>query len=130
MSNPHKGGVEFEAQGKTYTLRYSIDAICHLEAATGMTFPVIAVQMSKPGQQSVTLMRQLMHAGLIEHHPELDLKAAGELITRAGGVTALMKKVDAAVALAFPQPDNKAGASGTPNPPNRAARRRRQAGIG
>lgn len=127
MTNPHKGGpVEFQAAGKSYSLRYSIDAICHLEAATGMTFPVIAVQMGQPGKISVTLMRHVLHAGLMERHPELDLRAAGELIAAAGGIAGLMLKIDQAIALAFPAPE----ASGTPNPPkpNRAARRR--AGTG
>lgn len=128
MSNPHHGAVEFEAQGKRYTLRFSVDAICHLEAATGRTFPAIAVDMGSPGKVSMTLLRQLLHAGLSEHHPELDLKAAGELLIAAGGLVGAMQKIEAAIALAFPA----AGASGTPRPPtpvrNRAARRR--AGTG
>lgn len=126
MTNPHRGGpVEFQAAGATYQLRYSIDAICRLEAATGLTFPAIAVQLGQASKVSVSLMRHVLHAGLFDHHPELDLRAAGELIATAGGIAPLMKKVDQAIALAFPSE-----ASGTPNPPkaNRAARRR--AGTG
>lgn len=129
MSNPHHGAVEFEAQGKRYSLRFSIDAICHLEAATGRTFPAIAVDMANPARVSVTLMRHLLHAGLLEHHPGIDLKTAGDLIVGAGGFDGVMQKVDTAIGLAFPA---AAEASGTPRPPrppaNRAARRR--AGIG
>ena len=131
LENPHhQAAVTFKGpQDREYVLRFSIDAICHLEAATGRTFPAIAVDMGRPDKVSMTLLRHLMHAGLLEHHPEMTLKDAGELIVAgAGGLQGSMALVEHAIASAFPS----AEASGTLRPPaappNRAARRRAGAG--
>src|SRR5574341_949045 len=103
MTNPHKGDVELEVGDARYRLRFSIDAICRLEEATGMSFALLAVKLSNPATQSVSLVRQVLHAGLSEAHPEIDLKPAGELIVPAGGVGAVMEKFNRAVELAFPE---------------------------
>lgn len=113
MANPHKGEVELKAGDRAYVLRFSIDAICHLEAATGKPFAVTASEMSNPDKASMTLVRMLLHAGLQEHHPELSLKEAGEIIIDAGGMAVVTVKVFEAFAAAFPTPE----ASGTPRPP-------------
>lgn len=115
MTNPHKGEVEIEVGEARYRLRFSIDAICHLEEATGMSFALLAVKLSNPATQSVSLVRQVLHAGLSEAHPEIDLKAAGELIVPAGGVAAVMEKFNRAVELAFPEV--KAAAAPPPKGP-------------
>jgi len=124
MGNPHKGEVDLRAGDKDYVLRFSIDAICTLEASTGKPFAVSAAEMANQKTASMTLTRMLLHAALHENHPELTLKEAGELIPHAGGMGEVNVKVFEAFALAFPQPE----ASGTPRPTNRAARRK--AGTG
>lgn len=103
MANPHKGEVELKVGEVVYQLRFSIDAICHLEEATGLGFAMLVVKMSNPATMSLTLVRQVLHASLREHHPEIDLVGAGKLIVPAGGVLLIMKKVDEAFALAFPE---------------------------
>lgn len=117
--NPHKGNVELKAGDKTYVLRYSVDALCSLEARVGKNFVVIFAEMINPAKISITLMREVLFAGLSETHPDMTLKEAGDLIVPAGGIMPVMKIVNTAFGTAFPQE-----ASGTPRPPNRAARRR------
>ncbi len=119
MANPHKGEVELKAGDETYVLRYSIDAICDLEERLGKSFPVLASEMADPTKFSVGLVRNVLHAGLCEKHPDISVKQAGELILSAGGLIAVMEKVSAAFAAAFP----KSEASGTPRPQNRRQRR-------
>lgn len=118
--NPHKGQVALEAKDKCYILRFSIDALCHLEAATGKPFAVTASEMAaEPDKVSMTTTRILLHAGLREHHPDLSLKEAGEIILDAGGMAVVTAKIFEAFALAFPQPE----ASGTPRPPKKPGSR-------
>jgi hypothetical protein len=119
MSNPHKGEVALEAGDKTYTLRYSIDAICSMEAALGKGFPAIAAEMSDINKMSVTVVRQVLHSGLQESHPDLTLKDAGELILSAGGALKVMAKVTEALGAAFP--DAKKDAKPGPQPGPRRA---------
>lgn len=124
MANSQKGEVELKAGDRTYVLRYSIDAICTIEEKLGKNFLRVVAEMQNPATVSVTMMREVLHAGLAEHHPELTLKEAGELLVAAGGVVGAMKKVNDAFGAAFPD----AEASGTPRPQNRAGRRK--AGTG
>ena len=113
MANPHKGEVEIKAGEATYTLRFSIDAICSLEAATGKPFTACAVEMTDAKTASMTLVRLLLHAGLKENHPQISLKESGEIIPAAGGMLVVTEKVFEAFALAFPAPE----ASDSARPP-------------
>ena len=103
MANPHKGDVELKAGEETYTLRYSIDAICSLEERLDKGFPAIALEMSNPSTMRLSVVREVMLAGLQEHHPDITLKHAGELIITAGGALKVMERVSAAFAAAFPE---------------------------
>jgi hypothetical protein len=120
--NPIKGEVELPAGDDVYTLRFSIDAICSLEAMTGKPFSVTATEMADPKKASMTLVRMLLAAALQERHPELSLKDVGELIIPAGGMAKVTAKVFEAFAKAFPE----AEASDTARPPRGA----RPAGTG
>lgn len=122
--NPHKGEVELKAGDKVYVLRYSIDAICELEERTGKGFPVLAMEMMDPNRLRIGLVRDILHAGLLEKHPDITLKEAGELMLAAGGVDVVMKSANKAFAVAFP----KTEARGAPRPTNQAERRK--AGTG
>lgn len=102
MANPHKGEVAFEADGKTYTLRYSIDALCELEAAVGKGFPVIASEFSDPDKMSIRLARAILWAGLLEHH-KMTQREAGEVMAGAGGLLKVNPIIDRAIAAAFPE---------------------------
>ncbi len=120
MPNPHRGEVEIEAGDKTYVLRYSVDALCRLEAATGRGIPSLAGELGDPERVTVTLLRQVLWAGISCDGKSLMLDEAGELIPLAGGLGPVMAKVSEALSLAFPE------ASGTARPTKRG----RSAGTG
>lgn len=103
MANPHKGEVELKAGEATYLLRYSIDAICSLEESLDKGFPAIVAEMASPATMRLSVVREVLRAGLQEHHPEITVKQAGELIISAGGAISVLGKVNEAFALAFPE---------------------------
>lgn len=105
MINPHKGEVSFEADGQRFVLQYSIDAVCTLEGETGKGFVALVEELEQ--NPSLTLMRQMLWAGLLERHPDITLKEAGELIPAAGGLVGAMVLFNKAFQVAFPAPDDK-----------------------
>lgn len=107
--NPHKGEVELKAEDASYTLQFSIDAICMMEESLGKGFPAIVDDLSDVSRMSITTIRHVLHAGLREHHPEITLKQAGELIVSAGGAVEVLGKVSEAIGKAFPAGGGKAG---------------------
>ncbi len=119
MVNPHKGEVELAVGEARYTLRFSIDALCRAEEATGFPLALLAIKLSNPSTASLSLVRQMLYAGLSEAHPDMDLKQVGDLIVPAGGIAVALQKIDEAFALAFPE--IKASAS----PPPKGPRQRR-----
>jgi len=116
MANPHKGEIELKAGDNTFILRYSIDAICSLEDEMDKGFPAIAAEMGDPKTMRVSSVRKVLLAGLREHHPDMTLKHAGELMLAAGGAVVVLGKVAEAFAAAFPD----AEAEGKKSPPQRA----------
>lgn len=103
MANKHKGEVAFEADGKSYTLRYSIDAICALETASGKGVVALVGDLLNPATMSLTLARKVLWAGLQDAHPEITEKDAGELIVHAGGLGKIVSLFNDAFATAFPE---------------------------
>jgi hypothetical protein len=94
MANRLKGEVTVEADGTTYTLVYSVNALCELEDKLGESVADIGSLAAK-GKRFSTI-RTVFWAGLQDHHPDVDLKEAGRIITAMG-----IEKADAAVAEAF-----------------------------
>jgi hypothetical protein len=117
MANPHKGEVSFDANGAAYTLRYSINAICELENETGKGIVALMTELEDPTRMSMTLARQIMWAGLREHHPDITVKAAGELISAAGGLMRFVQVLNTAFAESFGIADGKENPpkAGSPN---------------
>lgn len=115
MANRVKGEISFEAEGKTWTLVFSVNALCELEAATGKTVAAIAAEAGDPERMSLGLLRSMVWAGLTDRHGgEVDVKRAGALMT-AIGAQAVGEKVGEAFSLAFPatkggEPDPRTGA--------------------
>jgi len=111
MANPHKGELSFEADGVTYTLLYSNNALVALEDKIDRGIVDISSEMGSwaqnPNKIRLGLIRALLWAGLIEHHPDVNLTAAGELITKAGGVAKVTELVGEAFTRAFPAPETK-----------------------
>jgi hypothetical protein len=126
MANLQKGEVSLPAGDKTYTLSYSVNAFCHLEEADGRSFAEIITDLMKPDTLSVRKLRQFVHAGLIDHHPDVTVEEAGRIIMAAGGIDVVMKAVGSGLEASMPDKE----ASGTPRPRNRADRRKVGTGPG
>lgn len=114
MANIHKGETELKSGDETYVLRYSIDAICSLENKLDKGLPVIALEMGDPAKMRLSMIREILLAGLRENHPDITLKEAGELIVSAGGAVVVLGKIGEAFSASFPE------ASGTKSPRKRA----------
>jgi hypothetical protein len=144
MGNPEKGEVSFQAGGETYTIVFSNNAWCVLEAhldrgildiyseieswapktdAKGKPIPETKEQeQARVKRIKLGFCRALFWAGLIDRHPDLTVKQAGEIMTSAGGLLPVMNLITTGILHSQPE------ASGTPRPTNRAARR--ASGVG
>ncbi len=77
-ANPLKGEVSRVIDGETFTLVFSIDALCAVEERFDKGIAQLAVIIART--QRLSVVRALLHAGLAAHHPTLTEVAAGELI--------------------------------------------------
>src|SRR5262245_27836205 len=111
MANPHKGEVSFSANGKTYTLRFSTDAICTAEEALDMGILAIADEMQSwrksPDRIRMKIIRALFWAGLRDNHPDIELVHAGDLMIAAGGMLKVSELIAEAFSRAFPSAETK-----------------------
>jgi hypothetical protein len=111
MANPHRGELAFEAAGKTYTLQYSHDALVELEQELDRGIIGIINELQswtkEPERIRLSWIRALLWAGLRKHHPDLDLLAAGELITDAGGIGEVVNLAGEGLGRAFSAPETK-----------------------
>lgn len=106
MANSHRGSVALQAGDRAYTMSFSVNALCELEDHLGQPVAKIAAGMNNPEDVRLTTVRALVWAGLRDHHPETDMKAAGEIASEAG-IPACMDAVGKAFALAFPDQEAK-----------------------
>lgn len=104
MANPEKGEVAFKAADAEYTLRYSTNAICELEDHLGRGLNAIVADLER-----VSTVRALLWAGLRAKHPEITLKAAGEIMDKCG-VPTTVGAVSDALKAAFPPPGDNPNA--------------------
>lgn len=111
-ANPQRGEVPFTADGVDWTLRYSTNALCAIEAMVGKPVPALVEELQ--ATPSLTTMRAMFAGGV---KPAITQEQAGELIDTLGFDKA-GELVGAALALAFPA--EKAGAA---NPRKAAARK-------
>lgn len=89
-----KGEVSLEADGKRFTLVFSVNALCELEERLGEAVSDIGSLASK-GKRFSTI-RTVFLCGLLDHHPDLTERDAGNIISAIG-----IDKADAACAEAF-----------------------------
>ena len=101
--NRAKGEAGFDVEGKTYVLAFNVNALCEVEYILDMPTDQIlkALVVSPP----LHVVRALLWGGLRQHHPDIDLIGAGDLIERAGGAGAALDKIGAALISAFPEAD-------------------------
>lgn len=104
MANRLKGEIGFEALGKSWTLRYSANAMCELEAALdkpiGEIVGMLRAMQSESGA-SIRTLRTVFWGGLSDIHDGLTEKDAGEIITEIG-FDRTGQLIGEALALAFP----------------------------
>lgn len=109
MANPHRGSVALQAGDRAYTVSFSINALCELEAHLGVPIAQIAEGMNSPEKVKLQDVRAVLWAGLQDNHEGLTIKEAGEAATLAG-LPACMDAIGKAFELAFPQQEDDAKA--------------------
>ncbi|MCR5875172.1 hypothetical protein LRS10_13825 [Phenylobacterium sp. J426] len=77
-ANPETGVVSFDTAKETYRLQFTIDAIVTLEDLLDKSVADVGVQMARG---RIGAIRAALWSGLREHHPQLTLKEAGDLLT-------------------------------------------------
>lgn len=113
MANPHKGEVAFKAGDENYTLSFSANALCELEDMLGVGVNDIGAMLADPAKIRMKQMRTVFHAGLLDHHPDMDEKTMKVVFSklRAGEAVGYIAK---AFALAFPEAEGGAAGPQTP----------------
>jgi hypothetical protein len=121
MANPMRGEIPFEADGASYRLSFSVNALCELEDHLSQGITQIIAMLQDPDKLRLSQVRAVFWAGLRDHHNDVDLGAAGDLMTAMGNVVAI-DLIGKAFALSFPS------SGPTDGPLGKAARR--SAGTG
>lgn len=103
MANPERGEVAFVVDGKTYTLKPSMNAMCEVEARTGKTFAELLEGVAK---NRMTDAREVLWVLLQKAHaPEFPtVKSVGDLFDAAGGEGALIAALQRSVQVNAPPP--------------------------
>lgn len=118
MANKHKGELSFVSDGKTYTLSFTINALCELDEALGID-NALSVLIAN-GNATLKQHRTMFFVALHHHHPEIENeKQAADLVTFGQ----MMKLLTEAIMLANPPDESNAPApkdQGRPprHPPN------------
>lgn len=106
--------AELAVNGKNLTLLFDINALCDLEEETDKSFPEIIREMTAaPTGVSMRMLRALLWAGLRANHPEVDIGAAGRIISECGGVLPALEKIAEAFAKLNDAQAAKVARSGT-----------------
>ena len=113
MANPNRGEVALVIDGATYTLLYSVNALCNLEDRMGK--PINEILATLGESTGLKSLRTLLHCGLSQRHPEVTELIAGDLLS-FGNSQAITAKIGDALALAFPKIDGGEVAASTANP--------------
>lgn len=123
-ANTVKGEVSFNAEGQTYRLAFSTNALIALEERLDKTVAEIGAMFEQPLR--LAHLRILLWAGLSDHHdvPELE---AGRLMD-AVGIDKVGELIGRAFVLAFP--DDEEGAKDGERPRKPAAKKAAGTGKG
>lgn len=122
MANPIKGEVSFESEGRQFKLVYNYNALCELEDLLGVGVNQINDLLADTKKMKLSTVRAVFWAGLREHHPEIDIRRAGEMITQLK--VPAIELVAKGLQLASPDPEAKGkgpqepGAAAGPTPGN------------
>ena len=118
-ANPHKGEVSFElVSGETFTLQFSVDAVCTVEAMLDKSSVEICNLVLR---RRVGALRAAFWAGLQAYHPKITLREAGDMIPQinADNWEVILKLIVRAMNLAFGEADESGEAAddGKADPP-------------
>lgn len=114
MANPQRGGVSFEASGKTWTMKIGTNAMCEIEEATGKAIAEVGRLLGNEQTASMKLLRAVFWGSLQDHHEGISLKECSDMMDEVG-VDVIGQKIGEAFQAAFPQA--KAGGSRPPKAP-------------
>lgn len=100
-ANPIKGEAGIRVAGRDYVLAFNINAMCEVEYILALSTDQIlrSLSLSPP----LHIVRALLWGGLRQHHPEVDLIAAGKLIEEMGGSGLALDGIGKALISAFPE---------------------------
>lgn len=111
MSNPLKGEIDFPVGDTSYRLRFSVNSIIEVEDILGVGIIPLSQMFNNPATLKARDVRAMLWGALREHHPEVDLLGAGEIMTIAR-LRPTIEHVAEALQAAFPPPEDKE----TPSP--------------
>lgn len=120
MTNRAKGEAGIEVDGQSFVLAYNVNAMCEIEYVLAMSTDAILTSLTR--SPALHIVRALLWGGLRQHHPDLTLAAAGELMEKMGGSGPALEKIGEGLVSAFPDPPKEGKAAR----PRKGAR----AGIG
>lgn len=106
MANPLRGSVSLPVGDRTFTMSFSINALCVLEDELGAPIGKVAEGLNDQANIRMSTVRTIVWAGLQDHHPEIDLHAAGGIMTEAT-VPVCMEAIGEAFKLAFPEGEKR-----------------------
>lgn len=104
MANAVKGEVPFDYGGRAYKLVFSANALCEMEDLTGEPAIASIASMSDPSTAKIKTLRAAMWAALRDHHADVSLKEAGNIVTGIGMAKA-SSLIGQVFSLAFPVPE-------------------------
>lgn len=117
MANKYRGEHAVEIDGRAYTLCFSTNALCELEAIWGSPMQDIAKALSREQLPSQIQLRALLWAALRDHHPDISLKDTGVLMDALGSAQTHMATLSAFIAAMPKRADGEASRDGSANPP-------------
>jgi len=116
-ANAQKGEASIRVGQRDYTLAFNINAMCEVEYILNLsTDQILRALASSP---PLNVVRALLWGGLRQHHADVDLIGAGNLIEEMGGPGLALDGIGKALVSAFPdakdEPANprKGAAAGT-----------------
>lgn len=80
MANRERGELGFECGERRFVLKYSVNALCELEDALGMSIRQFASLFKEPEGIRLKQVRAAMWAGLLEKQPGVTQQQAGTII--------------------------------------------------
>lgn len=101
-ANPLKGETELVVGKKTYILALQANELCALEKLEDVGLEQIQSWFNDRSKLRVTNFRSVLWAALQRHHSDVDLIAAGNIMSEAG-VTATIQKLGEALQASFPE---------------------------